>query len=80
MKHVERVLTMQCNGDYYEFGLTCLHAYIRTFELLLHISYKIHVKTWQAGGNEAQKMVKDRNDYICKRFYEEMGLVVDIPK
>lgn len=71
---------MKSNENFYEFGISVLHAYIRTFELLLHISYKINLKEWQARGTEAKNIVQARKKEIAKQFYEEMGLVVDLPK
>jgi len=32
---------------YFKFGLSTLHAWIRFFECLLHISYRLDFKKWQ---------------------------------
>ena len=63
-----------------KFGLSPLHLRIRLFENLLHISYKLPIKCWQARGVEAKQAVKDRKKKVQKCFREEMGLIVDVPK
>lgn len=32
---------------FYNFGLSTLHAWIRFFECLLHIAYRLEFKQWQ---------------------------------
>ena len=64
----------------YGFGLSTLHAWIRSFECLLHISYKLNIKSWQAKGSELKDAVKERKAEIQRRFKLEMGLIVDRPK
>lgn len=63
-----------------KFGLSILHARIRFFELLLHLSYKLTIKKWQSRSAEEKQIIKDRKEQIQKAFREEMGLLVDIPK
>lgn len=41
------VLQKDITKDNYRFGLSSLHAWIRCFECLLHLSYKLDVKCWQ---------------------------------
>lgn len=62
-----------------EFGLSILHAWIRFFECLLHIAYKIPIKKWQARGKE-KELVAQNKSRIQKLFRERMGLIVDKPK
>lgn len=63
-----------------KFGLSILHARIRFFETLLHVSYKLPLKKWQIRTSEEKKIIKERKERIQKAFREEMGLLVDIPK
>ncbi|CAH0563057.1 unnamed protein product [Brassicogethes aeneus] len=46
------------------FGLSTLHAWIRFFECLLHIAYRLHFKKWQ---------IK-----IQDKLRSELGLLVDV--
>lgn len=80
MNDLENIKQRVCNEDTYKFGISVLHAHLRCFEYLLHISYKLELKQWQARGKESQEKVKERKNKICQDFYKEMGLVVDQPK
>lgn len=64
----------------YQFGLSSLHAWIRFFECLLHVSYKLVIQQWQARGNENKELVANNKKRIQELFQKEMGLLVDKPK
>ena len=68
------------NHDALKFGLSTLHARIRFFESILHLSYKLPIQKWQARSNEDKQLVNERKMAIQKRFKDEMGLLVDIAK
>lgn len=68
------------NEENFSFGLSTLHAWIRCFECLLHISYRLDVKKWQLRDASDKANVKQRSSNIQARFKEEMGLIVDKPK
>lgn len=66
----------------FKFGLSILHARIRFFEFLLHLSYKLSAKVHK-------NRINDKNDKeriqmakvnIQKEFKDKLGLLVDIPK
>ena len=61
------------------FGLSSLHSWIRCFECLLHIAYRLEVKTWQIRKNDKESVEK-RKKIIQDRFRQEMGLLVNVPK
>lgn len=61
------------------FGLSILHARIRFFESILHISYKLPFKKWRLNAEE-KKISEDRKRQIQEAFKNEMGLLVDVPK
>lgn len=61
------------------FGLSILHARIRFFESILHISYKLPFKKWRLNKDE-RKMADERKKHIQEEFKNQMGLLVDIPK
>lgn len=52
----------QPDRNIYEFGISSLHAYIRTMECLLNISYRMEFKAWQARGPQMQQMKKKRKE------------------
>lgn len=68
------------NPDNLKFGLSTLHARIRFFESLLHLSYKIPIRKWQARSAEEKKLVADTKKNIQQKFRTELGLIVDVPK
>ncbi|KAL0879456.1 hypothetical protein ABMA27_003207 [Loxostege sticticalis] len=68
------------NKERLAFGLSTLHAWIRTFECLLHISYRLEIKKWQVRGDDDKAIVKQRSKEIQKLFKDRMGLIVDKPK
>lgn len=68
------------NTEYFSFGLSTLHAWIRTFEFFLHISYRINLKKWQIRGVREKELLVTRQNEIKMRFKKEMGLIVDQPK
>lgn len=63
-----------------KFGLSTLHARIRFFEFLLHISYKISIKKWQMRTQADKDATKQRKAEIQKQFKTRLGLIVDVPK
>lgn len=62
------------------FGLSILHARIRLFESILHLSYKLPVKKWQLRSEADKTIVKERKAEIQRIFRQETGLIVDVPK
>ena len=71
--------TPTSNIDNIELGLSPLHARIRCFECLLHISYRLEIKKWQICGNDNKK-VCGKKRIIQNKFIEELGLRVDFPR
>ena len=63
-----------------QYGLSTLHAWIRFFECLLHISYRLPFKKWQARGEENQQILREEKLRVQTEFKNIMGLVVDRPK
>lgn len=70
--------------DEYELGiqhnlrLTMIDS--RCFECILHISYRLPIKSWQIRGQEAKKLCNARNHHTQSRFIKALGLLVDFSK
>jgi len=48
MNNIEKCRKKENAQDiFYNFGLSTLHAWIRFFECLLHIAYRLEFKQWQ---------------------------------
>lgn len=65
--------------DRLRHGLSPLHAWIRILELLLHISYKQDLKSWQARGPQEQNIVKAKKTSLQMELFARLGLRVDYP-
>lgn len=61
------------------YGISPLHAWIRFFEFLLKLSYRIELKKWHVKGNDKVKLTA-RKQTIQKAFWKDMGLHVDKPR
>lgn len=71
----------EISSEAIEFGLSIVHARIRLFESILHLAYKLPVKKYRERKTESEKKLEhEKKLYIQKRFREETGLLVDIPK
>lgn len=65
---------------YYEFGISSLHGWIRCFECLLHISYRLDIKAWQVKSESMKANVAKRKEDIQNKFKMTLGLIIDRPK
>lgn len=61
------------------YGLSVLHLWIRCFEWLLHLSYRLDVKKWQMRGPVLKAKAKERKKLLQQRFIDKMGIRVDFP-
>lgn len=77
---IEKMLKEKVDTDNLKFGLSTLHCWIRCFEFLLHLSYKLENEKWQARSDEQKKSVEIRKENIQKAFKKELGLNVDKPR
>lgn len=68
------------NPEAYSYGLSSLHCWIRCFECLIHISYRLPFKTWQVRGAEKKAAFEERKKNIQSEFRSKMGLLVDVVK
>lgn len=80
MNNIELVQKKTVNEDMYKYGLSSLHAWIRAMECLLHITYRLDIKSWQSRGDDAKHSVDERKKKIQDRFRKETGLLVDVVK
>lgn len=74
------VVNRPSSVEKYRFGLSTLHCWIRFFECLLHIGYRLPVKVWQVRGKEFKDIVDNNKKRIQAEFKAKMGLIVDKPK
>lgn len=74
-----KLASSHINSEAYNLGLSTLHAEIRTFEFLLHLGYKSEIKTWVVKEDDAKAKILKRKKMIQDMFWEEQGLIVDMP-
>lgn len=77
MNKIDEVLKREINKSVCDFGLSTLHAYIRFFEWLYHVSIRLDTKSWQKR-KDVKERINAREEHIKNRFHSEMGLRVGI--
>lgn len=77
---IDSMLTREVKTENLEFGLSVLHGWIRFFENLLHLAYKLPLKKWQARGDDDKIVVAENKKRIQKEFKDRCGLIIDKPK
>lgn len=78
--NIDMILEKEVDVLNFRFGLSTLHAWINFFECLLHVSYKLNIKKWQARSPEEKQLTADRKKSIQEGFREKLGLLIDRPK
>lgn len=71
-KH-ELLLTKECNEENYSYGISSLHCWIRFFECIIHIAYKLPIQRRSAYTEEHKEIVKERKKMIQMEFKKEKG-------
>merc|ERR1712079_178426 len=81
MNNLEAVKTREVNEESLKLGLTCMHCYIRVFEMLLNISIRLSLPhpTWQITGQDDKEIAKRRKKELQRKFKEEWGMTVMTP-
>ncbi len=67
-------------SERYKFGLSPLHKWIRCFEMMLHIAYRLPFKKWRVQSDNDKFVMAERKKTIQEQFRSELGLKVDQPK
>lgn len=76
----QSILNRPANIENYRFGMSSLHCWIRFFECLLHIAYRLPLKCWQVRGDDKKQIFQATKTRIQSEFKTKLGLVVDRPK
>ena len=77
--NIDEMLQEKVDRENLVFGISSLRAWIRFFECLLHISYKLDIQSWQCRKVDKVK-VDARKKNIQTSFRQQLGLLVDLPK
>ena len=76
MNDIDQVSKRKCDSKALELGISILHAYIRFFEWLLHVSYRLELKCYFKNKNNRDSIEK-RAVSIRQKFRKEYGIIVD---
>lgn len=76
MNKLDLVYKRPKNTEFYKYGLSTLHAWIRFMECVLHISYNLSFHKWSARKREHKNERKLRKEEIQRKF-KKLGLRVD---
>jgi hypothetical protein len=79
MNNVQLIASKPSDPDLYKYGLSSLHMWIRTMECILHIAYRLTIKTWSVKG-DAKCIMESRKKNIQDAFKNRMGLLIDVVK
>ena len=80
MNQLNTVCNLPLTPTELRYGLSTLHAWIRSMECLLKVGYKAEVKKWVLRSDTDKEKVKAKKNLIQSRFRNEVGLVIDIPR
>jgi len=68
LNSVDEIVIIGVDVATYRFGPATLHAWIRFFECLFHISRRLEIKKWQARGkNQRNLQNKNKNSRALKQ-------------
>lgn len=78
MNDLDLIKNLPGNVDLYQYGLSTLHAWIRFFECIIHIAYRLPIQRWQVR-NSDRDVVNETKSKIQDELRKNMCLLVDIP-
>lgn len=71
MNDVESAKKKPVNPLSLNYGLSIFHAWVRFFECLLHINYKLDFQTWQVSGDEKKKIFQMKKGNVQAEFRDD---------
>lgn len=77
---LQHVQALPCNENFYKFGLSTLHFWIRSMENILHVAYNLDFKRSAAITSEDKDSKKSRKREIQLSLKSELSLTVDVVK
>ena len=80
MNDIDLVKKKPVNEKTLKLGMSNLHCWIKCFEFILHLGYKIENQKFQARTEKEKPSVNLRKNLIKSKFREKLNLIVDQPK
>lgn len=79
MNNLKKIEEKDVEESALQYGLSPLHLLINTMELILHLGYRMKLKTWMVKGNGNKEIYQDEKTRIYKELKKDLGLNVDRP-
>lgn len=79
INNLQHIKELKINEEYYKFGLSTLHCWIRFMECLLHISYNLDFKESCARGDN-KILQQNRKKQIQDDLKLQLSITVDVVK
>ena len=80
MNDIDLVKKKPVNEKALKLGISNLHCWIRSFEFILHLGYKMEIQKFQARTEKEKLTVNLKKNFIKSKFREKLSLIVDQPK
>ena len=61
------------------YGISPLHLYLNSLDLVLHLEYRIEIKVWRVMKKDHKSYAKKRKKAIQKSLKEKLAVNVDMP-
>ena len=79
MNDLHHVTQLEVTSEHLQLGLSSLHLWIRLFECILHISYRLELRKWKIHKEDKERFNR-RKENVKKNMWEKMNLHVDQPR
>jgi hypothetical protein len=66
------------NVDYLAFGISPLHCWLRCFEFIIHLSYRLPFKKWQIS-RQYKEVSMATKIKVQNELRDKLGILVDFP-
>lgn len=76
---LDTIVKRPIKTDYLSFGISVLHSWIRLFESLLHLSYRLPIRTWRVD-KKNKEALEENKKRIQAEFKNRLSLIIDKPK
>ena len=79
MNDLRHVTQLEVTTEHLQLGLSSLHLWIRLFECIIHISYRLQLRKWQVRKEDRDMFLKRKKE-VQKLMWDKMHLHVDQPR
>ena len=80
MNDLEGVRKRDIDSASLMLGLSTMHAWIRFFEAIVHLSYKLDIQKWRTSTREDKERLAAKKQHVQELFWERLHLHVDKPR